>query len=158
MKYTVSLSLVLFGVWLLWSGHYTPLLLFFGVLSCGVVVAIARRMGIVDQEGAPVELPLRALSYLPWLLWEIVKSNVDIARRILTPSLPVNPRLIKIKAGQRTDIGRVIYANSITLTPGTVTVGVEGDELTIHALTEEAADSLQTGEMNRRVTRLEDAN
>jgi multicomponent Na+:H+ antiporter subunit E len=157
LKYTVSLSLVLFGVWLLWSGHYTPLLLLFGVLSCGAVVTIARRMGIVDQEGVPVELPLRALLYLPWLLWEIVKSNVDIARRILTPSLPVNPRLIKIKAGQRTDIGRVIYANSITLTPGTVTVGVEGDELTIHALTKEAADALETGEMNRRVTRLEDS-
>jgi multicomponent Na+:H+ antiporter subunit E len=157
LKYTVSLSLVLFGVWLLWSGHYTPLLLLFGVLSCGAVVTIARRMGTVDQEGVPVELPLRALSYLPWLLWEIVKSNVDIARRILTPSLPVNPRLIKIKAGQRTDIGRVIYANSITLTPGTVTVGVEGDELTIHALTKEAADALETGEMNRRVTRLEDS-
>jgi multicomponent Na+:H+ antiporter subunit E len=141
----------------LWSGHYTPLLLLFGVLSCGAVVTIARRMGIVDQEGVPVELPLRALLYLPWLLWEIVKSNVDIARRILTPSLPVNPRLIKIKAGQRTDIGRVIYANSITLTPGTVTVGVEGDELTIHALTKEAADALETGEMNRRVTRLEDS-
>jgi multicomponent Na+:H+ antiporter subunit E len=157
LKYTVSLSLVLFGVWLLWSGHYTPLLLLFGVLSCGAVVTIARRMGTVDQEGVPVELPLRALLYLPWLLWEIVKSNVDIARRILTPSLPVNPRLIKIKAGQRTDIGRVIYANSITLTPGTVTVGVEGDELTIHALTKEAADALETGEMNRRVTRLEDS-
>ena len=83
MKYTVSLSLVLYGTWLLWSGHYTPLLLSFGVLSCVVVVAIARRMRIVDQEGAPVELPLRMLSYLPWLLWEIVKSNVDVARRII---------------------------------------------------------------------------
>ena len=155
MKYTVSLSLVLYGTWLLWSGHYTPLLLSFGVLSCVVVVAIARRMRIVDQEGAPVELPLRVLSYLPWLLWEIVKSNVDVARRILTPGLPISPRLIKIKAGQRSDIGRVIYANSITLTPGTVTVGVEGDELTVHALTEEAASSLQTGEMDRRVTRVE---
>jgi multicomponent Na+:H+ antiporter subunit E len=155
LKYTVSLSLVLFGVWLLWSGHYTPLLLFFGVLSCCVVVAIARRMRVVDREGAPVELSLRVLSYLPWLVWEIVKANVDIARRILTPSLPVSPRVVKIKAGQRTDIGRVVYANSITLTPGTVTIGIEGDELTIHALTEEAADSLQRGEMNRRVTRLE---
>ena len=155
MKYTVSLSLVLFGVWLLWSGHFEPLLLSFGVLSCAVVVAIARKMKIVDREGAPVELALRALAYVPWLLWEIVKANIDVARRILDPRLPISPRIIKVRAGQRHDIARVIYANSITLTPGTVSVDTNGDEITIHALTEEAARAVETGDMDRRVSRLE---
>ena len=155
MKYTVSLSLVLFGVWLLWSGHFEPLLLSFGVLSCAVVVAIARKMKIVDREGAPVELALRALAYVPWLLWEIVKANIDVARRILDPRLPISPRIIKVRAGQRHDITRVIYANSITLTPGTVSVDTDGDEITIHALTEEAARAVETGDMDRRVSRLE---
>jgi len=155
LKYTVSLSLVLFGVWLLWSGHFEPLLLSFGVLSCAVVVAIARKMKIVDREGAPVELALRALAYVPWLLWEIVKANLDVARRILDPRLPISPRIIKVRAGQRHDITRVIYANSITLTPGTVSVDTDGDEITIHALTEEAARAVETGDMDRRVSRLE---
>jgi multicomponent Na+:H+ antiporter subunit E len=155
LKYTVSLSLVLFGVWLLWSGHFGPLLLSFGVLSCAVVVAIARKMRIVDREGAPVELALRALAYVPWLLWEIVKANIDVARRILDPRLPISPTIIKVRAGQRHDITRVIYANSITLTPGTVSVDTDGDEITIHALTEEAARAVETGDMNRRVSRLE---
>jgi len=155
LKYTVSLSLVLFGVWLLWSGHFEPLLLSLGVLSCAVVVAIARKMKIVDREGAPVELALRALAYVPWLLWEIVKANIDVARRILDPRLPISPRIIKVRAGQRHDITRVIYANSITLTPGTVSVDTNGDEITIHALTEEAARAVETGDMDRRVSRLE---
>ena len=155
LKYTISLGLVLFGVWLLWSGHYTPLLLSFGVACCVVVVVIARRMRIVDRESAPIEVTFRALVYLPWLLWEIVKANLDVARRILDPRLPISPRIIKVKASQRHDIARVIYANSITLTPGTVSIDVEGDEITVHALTEEAARGVESGEMDRRVRRVE---
>jgi multicomponent Na+:H+ antiporter subunit E len=155
LKYTISLGLVLFGVWLLWSGHYTAVLLSFGGVSCIVAVAIVRRMKIVDRESAPIEVTLGALLYLPWLLWEIVKANLDVARRILDPRLPISPRIIRVKAGQRHDIARVIYANSITLTPGTVSIDVEGDEITVHALTEEAARGVESGEMARRVTRLE---
>ena len=155
MQRTLSLLIVLLAVWLLWSGHTTPLLLVLGLVSCLAVVAIARGMGIVDEEGAPVELPLRALFYVPWLILEIVKSNIDVARRILDPRLPISPRVIEVQASQRKDIGRVIYANSITLTPGTVSIDTDGDRITVHALTEEAAAGLLTGEMDRRVTRFE---
>ena len=155
MKYTLSLLIVLFAVWLLWSGHYTSLMLVLGLVSCLAVVAVARRMGIVDEEGAPVELPLRALFYLPWLTRQIVKSNIDVARCILDPRLPISPRVIEVRASQQKDIGRVIYANSITLTPGTVSIDTDGDRITVHALTEEAAAGLLTGEMDRRVARLE---
>ena len=155
MKYLISLGLVLFGVWLLWSGHYDPLPVVLGLISCAVVVLIVRRMNVVDHEGAPLELSLRPLRYLPWLLWEIVKANVDVARRILHPRLPIHPMLITVKAGQQRDLGRVIYANSITLTPGTVSVDLVGDEITVHALSREAAAGVQSGEMDRRVTKLE---
>jgi multicomponent Na+:H+ antiporter subunit E len=100
-------------------------------------------------------LPLRALLYIPWLILEVVKSNIDVARRILDPRLPISPRVIEVQASQRRDIGRVIYANSITLTPGTVSIDTDGDRITVHALTEEAAAGLLTGEMDRRVTRFE---
>ena len=155
MKYTLSLSGVLFAVWLLWSGHFGPFLLIMGALSSIAVVLLARRMSVVDQESAPLEITVGALRYLPWLLWQIVKANLQVARRILDPRLPIRPNLVRVDAGQRTDLGRVIYANSITLTPGTVTVRVEGRQITVHALTAEAAEELLGGEMERRVLRLE---
>ena len=149
--------IVAMAVWLLWSGHYNTLLISFGVGSSVFVALIARRMYLTDAEGHPVHLLLRLTTYVPWLVWAIVKSNIDIAVRILNPRLPISPRVIKVKASQKTDLGRVIYANSITLTPGTVTVDVEGDELTVHALTRGTAEDLETGDMDRRVTATEGA-
>ena len=92
---------------------------------------------------------------MPWLTWAIVKSNLDVALLILRPSLPISPRMIAVKASQSTDVGKVIYANSITLTPGTVSVDVDGDEITVHCLTREAAEDVETGAMDRRVVRVE---
>ena len=113
------------------------------------------RMRIVDREGTPLELAARAPLYAPWLFWQVFKANVDVARRILTPRLPIAPRVIRVKASQKRDIARVIYANSITLTPGTVSLRLDGDEITVHALTREAAEELESGKMDRRVTRTE---
>jgi multicomponent Na+:H+ antiporter subunit E len=155
VKLPIVLTLVLFGVWLLWSGHTDVLLVTLGALSTVAVIAIAVRMRIVDAEGTPLGLPLRAMRFLPWLLWQIVKANVDVARRILTPRLPIRPTVIRIKTGQRRDLGRVIYANSITLTPGTVSIDLQGDEILVHALTREAADDLRSGEMDRKVCEFE---
>ncbi|WP_420634650.1 Na+/H+ antiporter subunit E [Candidatus Palauibacter sp.] len=156
MRHLAGLVVVMAAVWLLWSGHFNnPLLLGFGAVSLALIVVISLRMRIVDDEGAPIHLPARLIFYLPWLVFEIVKANVDVALRILRPRMPISPRVIRVRAGQRTDMGRVIYANSITLTPGTVTIDTEGDEITVHALTREAAEGVLNGEMDRRVTRAE---
>lgn len=152
-----ALFLLLLGVWLLASGHYTALLIGFGVASSAAVVLLAVRMGIVDREGMPVHLLGRGLLYVPWITWEVFKANVDVARRILSPKLDISPRLIEVSTSQRTDLGRVLYANSITLTPGTVSIQVRGDRITVHAIAGEVADSLAAGEMDRRVTRMEGA-
>lgn len=82
-------------------------------------------------------------------------ANIDVARRILNPKLPIAPMMIRVKASQKGDLARVIFANSITLTPGTVSVDMQGDEIAVHALTPEAAEFDETGEMDRRVSRLE---
>jgi len=153
--YGLSLFLVLCLVWWLWSGMAKTLLLVLGGLSCLAVVVITWRMRILDDEGAPLELTLGALLYMPWLLWEIFKANLSVAWRILHPGLPIEPTVIRIKPSQRTELGQVIYGNSITLTPGTVTIDVEGGELIVHALTREAAEGLRSGAMDRRVSRLE---
>lgn len=155
MIHIISLGGLLFGLWLLLSGHYEALLIAFGLVSCIVVVLIATRMDVVDHESFPVHLTGRSLTYVPWLLKEIAKANFDVARIILDPRLPISPRTARFRGTQRTDLGRVIYANSITLTPGTITTGVYGDEFEIHALTRAALDGTEQGEMDRRVSQLE---
>lgn len=157
MKYAVALGMTLFGVWLLWSGHYNPLLISFGAVSCLLVVLLSWRMDIVDEEAAPVQLGLRPfIFYAPWLAWRIFLANIDVARLILDPQLPVSPVIVRVKVSQKGDLGRVIYANSITLTPGTVSVDMMGDVITVHALTTKLAESDQSGDMDRRVTQLEE--
>ena len=156
MGRSVSLAVSMMAIWLLWSGHYTSLIITFGALSCLLVVFIARRMHLADPEGHPIHLLPRLLLYIPWLSWAILRANMDVALRILKPGLPISPRMIKVKASQKTHLGMVAYANSITLTPGTVSVDLREDgEITVHALTLEAAEDLQAGVMDRRVVRLE---
>ncbi|MDH3208217.1 MAG: Na+/H+ antiporter subunit E [Gemmatimonadota bacterium] len=150
-----GLGAILFGFWLALSGHYTPLLLGFGVGSCVLVVYLSDRMQVVDREGVPLHVTGRFLLYLPWLMKEIFMANLEVAKVILDPKLPISPRMVVFHGSQQTDLGRVIYANSITLTPGTITTGVEGQDFQIHAL--RAAD-LETGEeqaMDERCTRVE---
>ena len=152
---TLSLFILLFLSWLLLSGIYTALLLGFGVLSCLLVVAVCRRMKIVDPEGHPIHLIPGLLRYMPWFLWAIVKSNLDVVRRIVHPRMPLSPRLIRVEASQKTHLGQVIYANSITLTPGTVSVETDEGTIDVHALTREAAEDVRSGVMDGRVTDME---
>jgi multicomponent Na+:H+ antiporter subunit E len=149
------MSLVLFCLWLLLSGLFKALLIGLGVVSVIVVVWIAHRMDVIDHEGHPIHLTVRAFFYWPWLAVKIIKANMDVARVIVRRKLPINPALIEIKATQETELGQVVYANSITLTPGTVTVAIAKDIMTVHALTQDAAEDLQSGEMDRRVTAME---
>ena len=153
----VSLVVVLGATWLLLSGHYEPLILVFGAISCAIVTLIAYRMEVVDYEGHPIQLGWRFPVFLFWLGWEIVKANIDVAKRILNPRLPISPTVFTLDATQPTELGHVIYANSITLTPGTVTLQVDRDRLEVHALTREAAEDLSRGEMDRRVSWIEGA-
>jgi len=158
LKYFVQLGLLLAAAWLLWSFHFTPLLLGLGGASILFVLWIVARMEVVDAEVHLVDLRnLRLVFYVPWLFLEIIKANIDVARVILTPGLPIRPRMMRVPVTQRTALGIVIYANSITLTPGTVTVDVDEADNTmlVHALTPTAYDGLLTGEMGERVRNLE---
>jgi len=113
-------------------------------------------MRIVDEEAMPIHLLPRLARYLPWIAKEVVKSNIDVAKRVLALGWPkVSPRLIEVPTTQHSDLGRVIFANSITLTPGTVSILVHDNKITVHAIDDEVADDLLTGEMDRQVTRLE---
>ena len=146
-----GLGAILFVFWLLLSGHYTPLLIGFGIGSCVLVVYLAMRMDVVDHEGVPFQLGGRFWVYFPWLMKEIFVANVNVARIILNPKLPISPVLTQFRASQESDLGKTIYANSITLTPGTITTSIQGQHLQIHALTLKDIDGREEDEMDHRV-------
>jgi len=149
---------VLFGLWLLFSGMYAPLLLGLGALSCLFVTWVAQRMGLLTPEADSTPLhPLRCIAYIPWFAWQVVKSNVDVALRILIPSRGISPRVLRVPSTQASDLLRSLYANSITLTPGTISINVTDDIITVHALSREGAEELEGGEMDARVSALERA-
>ncbi|MBF0623130.1 MAG: Na+/H+ antiporter subunit E, partial [Magnetococcales bacterium] len=148
----ISYLLVLFIFWLFLSGHLDPLFLSFGMGSSIFALWMAYRMGTLDHEGHPIYLLRVTILYVPWLMWEVIKANWDVTKLILQKDPKISPTIFRLPTSQHTELGMVIYANSITLTPGTVTMEIDGKELVIHALTQEAAEGLQTGYMDREVT------
>lgn len=152
---TISLAAFLFAFWLALSGHYTPVLVGAGLASALLCAVAGRRMLVVDREGHPLQLLKGAVTYYPWLVWEIVKSAWAVTVIILNPRLPISPTMTRLRASQRSSAGVATYGNSITLTPGTLTVGVDGDELMVHALTLDGALDLESGRMDQRVSRFE---
>jgi len=156
MTRTLSFLSSLYLFWLLLSGMYTPYLLAAGVGCSLFVYLLASRMGLIDREGFPLHLLGKVLfSYWPWLIKEIFKSAWDVSRRIVDPRLPISPTLVEFAPTQKTALGLVIHANSITLTPGTISVEVEPGRFLVHALTAEGAAGLAGSEMDRRCTELE---
>lgn len=150
----VGLAAVLLAFWLLLSGHYEALLIGYGLLSVFICVVFARRLDILDGESFPLHLVGRGILYWPWLIYEIVKSAIDVTKIILNPKLPISPTLVRVNAHQGGPVGIATYANSITLTPGTISAAVseKRKEILVHSLTEEGAEALEDGEMDRRVS------
>lgn len=129
-----------------------------GVVSTLLVVLIAERMRRrreMEEHALTLGFVARFLAYLPWLVKEIFLANVRVARIVLSPRLPISPAVLRFRGTQRTDLVRFVYANSITLTPGTVTVDVQGQDLTIHALERSTLEGIDEGEMARKIARLE---
>lgn len=127
-------------------------MLFFGAISVLFVVYIAHRMDVIDREGHPVHLTWRAPVYWIWLIWQVIVSNFQVARHIIKLDLGIDPRMILIPMGQESDLDRTTYANSITLTPGTVSVRLDDDgNILVHALDEGFAKGLESGDMERNV-------
>jgi len=161
----MSLGLILAVLWILLSGYFQPLLIGLGALSVILVVVVSRRMDVVDHEGQPVHLTGQVLTYWPWLFWQIIKANVDVAKVIVASvagSAPVRPVLFRVRTRQQSELAQVVFANSITLTPGTVSLELKDGHVDVHALTAAAAADLMDGpgetpsEMNRRCAEIEE--
>ncbi len=149
-----SFAVLLFVFWISLSGHLSPLLLGLGVASVALTVFLSRRMNIIDHEGYPLQHALNLPGFFAYILKEIVKANIDVVKRILSlKQQSITPQLIEIPQSQKTDLGAVIYANSITLTPGTVTIKLSKDKLTVHALSMETANELTSGTMSTAIAK-----
>lgn len=154
----ILIAVTLYVYWLLLSGHYTPWLMISGAVLTIAVVVFTSAKGIVDSEGFPVERVGGGLAYWPWLAWQIVLSALNVTRIILDPRLPISPTMVQVGARQGSSVGITTYANSITLTPGTISVEVSEAEraIWVHAITRDGAEALEgDDEMNERVRRFE---
>lgn len=149
------LFIVLACFWLALSGSPKPLLLALGAASCLFVAWLTLRKSLVDERSVLDRIHWdRWCRYQIWLVGQIIESTIDVCARILDPKLPISPTVEHVP-GELSDLGKVIYANSITLTPGTVSIDLTGNEIVVHSLTREGMDNLKRGEMYRRVRDLE---
>ncbi len=148
------LLLVLAVAWVLWSGLYKPLVLGLGAFSCVLSVYMAHRMGFFRHQGLFSLIP-RLPAYWWWLLREIIVSSLEVAKIVLSPSMPISPKMVQLEAQSHSQVGQVILGNSITLSPGTVTLDVHEGKLLVHCLTRENALALRSGEAVRRAAQLE---
>ncbi len=145
-------GVLLFVFWFLLSGHFEPLLLLLGLASVMLTIFLMKRMNVIDHESYPLHLSSRFPAFLVYIFREIGKANIDVIKRIVTyRGKFISPQLVEITLPQKTDLGRAIYANAITLTPGTVSVELAKDKIIVHALTKEAADDLSTGNMAKAI-------
>jgi multicomponent Na+:H+ antiporter subunit E len=143
-------AVFLYAVWLLLSGHYDLFHLVLGAISVGLVLLMNRTiLPFVSLEGSESgRLRIsRYVLYIPWLAWEMILAGTHVARVVLSPRMEIRPALIRFKSRQPNNLARVILGNSITLTPGTLTIELDGDEFLVHALTEETARGLLNGSM-----------
>ena len=147
------LFVILLSLWLLMSGHYTFLITSLGVISCLFCVYLAKRANLIDDEGLPLFFLPRLLNYLLWLFKEIFNSNIGTAKAIITGD--INPEIFIVKSSQNTDVAKVTYANSITLTPGTVTIQINKDKFEVHALNSDFGNDVRSNVMDKKVKWLE---
>lgn len=157
MKLTIRLTITMAVTWLLLSGLFKTQLLILGLMSVVLVVWLSNRMRVLQHRGQPVYFRfLHIIGYWAWLGQQIFLSNVDVTRRVFRPVMPIKPMLRRITATPDTEIGRVIYANSITLTPGTTAINFTPDgDILVHALHESSLKELEGGEMASRIRDVE---
>lgn len=148
---TLVLFLMLFGTWVVFSGYFGAFFLSLGVISCLIAIIMTQRLGISGCESCRIYYRLSAIPYLFWLIKEILLSSIDVAKRVWQANPNISPTLDWIPSMQDNDVGRTLFANSITLTPGTVAVIVEKDRICVHALCKGGIADLQEGQMDRNV-------
>ena len=142
---------MLFAFWLVFSGHFDALHLSLGLICSAAVAVLSYDLLLPEPlpSGAAV-IAWRFLQYTPWLVYEVIVANFHVLTLVLRPA-HIRPQIVRFKTGLRSDLAKITLANSITLTPGTITMDVDGDEFYVHAVSDQAAMGILEGDMERRV-------
>ena len=151
MKYIITFF-ILFLNWVIWSGMFDAFHLSLGVISCLLVIYMSHDILFTREKFTSKHLieVIRFIKYIPWLLYQIVLSNIYVARLVMSPKMPIEPYMIRVKVRLKKDISIVTYANSITLTPGTITADIKEGEFCVHCISKKVADDLPC-EMENKV-------
>ncbi len=154
IKHFIATSIIVFAFWILLSAHFDRFHVGAGVI-CALIVAYASHDLLFTGTGNhTLTKTVRFIAYLPWLIYQIVLANIDVAKRALSPRMPIDPRVVTFKTMLKSDVARTALANSITLTPGTVTIDIVDDVFYVHAIAKEPADDLLKGAMERRIAHI----
>jgi multicomponent Na+:H+ antiporter subunit E len=167
LKSVIQFGLLL-GLWLLLSGHYDVFHISMGVFSALIVVVLnvrLRKYYFFEEELAEAKARMkdvftvklrygRVLFYVPWLIWQIVVASLQVAAVVLNPKMPIDPALLRFKTELPNTSAKVILGNSITLTPGTITVQIKGDEFLVHALMEASSSGIVDDSLPGEVAKL----
>lgn len=147
-------TIALFALWLVLSNSYHPVHLALGVITAITVVWLGTKNAPQSRRFGS----LSALLYMPWLFMQVLKSGLHVSRLILHPALPIKPELVPYETKLSSDGELVVLGNSITLTPGTITVEIEPRKLIVHAIDAEAKQDLLSGALDAKVGTLFSAN
>ncbi len=147
VKHIISLGILLFTLWLGLSGQLNVLMISLGLASTIAIVAITHRMDSIDHETYPAHMNFLLLRFWLFLAREVIVANIDVIKRIFKPGKNISPQLFELPLTLKSDVSRVIYANAITLTPGTVSANLDKKTVTVHTLSIEAAEDLSSGRM-----------
>lgn len=151
VKHIINLGILLFALWLGLSGQINIFMCSIGLVSTLFVVYISHRMDVIDHETYPAHMTPLLLRFWLFLAREIIIANIDVIKRIFKPGKSISPQLFELPLTQKTDLSRVIYANAITMTPGTVSVNLDRKTITVHTLSIEAAEDLRSNRMAKAV-------
>ena len=159
LRNTFIQAALLMIFWLLLSGHYDLMHISFGIFSVILVIIInyplRRHLFAMEEHSDAWKLSLlRLIFYIPWLLWQIVIASVQVAYVVLHPKCPIDPALLRFRTSLGNLSSKVILGNSITLTPGTITLEIEKDEFLVHALMDISSTGIIDGTLPGQVAKL----
>lgn len=156
MIFLPGLILALAVMWFALSGETSPMFLALAATSVLITAWLCVRLRVIGRDASPYHRVIQLLFYFGWLAVEIVKANIAVIIRVLGPRHALNPDVVRIRTGVQSDLGRALFANSITLTPGTVTLDTEGDMLVVHTLVRENTSADAFRAMDRGAGRAAD--
>jgi len=152
MRYIITF-IILYLHWIIWSGKLDAFHLSLGFISCSLVTYVSHDLLFRRKSFSPKDITevIRFFQYIPWLLYQIVLANLHVTSLVLNPRMPIDPKIVRFKTKLTKDIALVTFANSITLTPGTITADIREGDFYVHALDRKVADDLMSGEMEKKV-------